>query len=137
MDKANDADDVASRALRTVVGADENNFSGTDYSSLNDASKAQDAEDAKEAAKIVKKGDDATPEEIDKVNKYFKDNMDDPYFAERFALEVGPKGSLRTGPTWVFRATAPPPRHRPPRQAGGAPEELEPDPGRCHALHQP
>lgn len=92
--KANDADDVASRALRTVVGKDENNFSGTEYNSLEDASKAQDGEDAKEAAKIVKKGDDATPAEIDKVNKYFKDNKGDPYFAERFALEVGAKGNL-------------------------------------------
>ncbi|WP_406731864.1 DUF6571 family protein [Streptomyces sp. NBC_01794] len=94
IDKANDADDVASRALRTVVGTDENNFSGTDYDNLKEASKAQDAEDAKEAAKIVKKGDDATPAEIDKLNKYLKDNKGDPYFAERFALEVGPKGSL-------------------------------------------
>lgn len=94
IDKANDADDVASRALRTVVGTDENNFSGTDYGNLKEASKAQDAEDAKEAAKIVKKGDDATPAEIDKLNKYLKDNKGDPYFAERFALEVGPKGSL-------------------------------------------
>ncbi|MCP3822477.1 hypothetical protein NLX86_31645 [Streptomyces sp. A3M-1-3] len=94
IDKANDADDVANRALRSVVGTDENNFSGTEYNSLKDAAKAQDAEDAKDAAKIVKKGDDATPAEIDRLNKYFKDNKDDPYFAEQFALAVGPKGSL-------------------------------------------
>ncbi len=94
MDKANDADDVASRALRSVVGKDENNFSGTEYGGLKEASKAQDAEDAKAAAKIVDKGDDATPQEIDRLNKYFKDNKGDPYFAERFALEVGAKGNL-------------------------------------------
>jgi hypothetical protein len=92
--RANDADDVASRALRTVVGTDENNFSGTEYDNLKEAAKAQDAEDAKKAAKIVEKGDDATPEEIDQLNKYFKDNKGDPFFAERFALEVGAKGNL-------------------------------------------
>ncbi|WP_406000549.1 hypothetical protein [Streptomyces sp. NBC_00829] len=94
LDRANDADDVASRALRSVVGTDENNFSGTEYTGLKQASKAQDAEDAKAAAKLAEKGDDATPEEIDKLNKYFKDNRDDPYFAERFAVEVGAKGNL-------------------------------------------
>lgn len=94
LDKANDADDVASRALRSVVGKDENNFSGTEYDSLQEASKAQDAEDAKAAAKIVEKGDDATPAEIDKLNKYLKDNKGDPYFAEQFALQVGAKGNL-------------------------------------------
>ncbi|MFG3494425.1 hypothetical protein [Streptomyces sp. NPDC047928] len=94
IERANDADDVASRAMRTVVGADENNFSGTEYTSLQAASKAQDAEDAKWAADIVKKGDDATPKEIDRLNRYFTDNKGDPHFAERFALEVGAKGTL-------------------------------------------
>ncbi|MDH2393042.1 hypothetical protein QCN29_30560 [Streptomyces sp. HNM0663] len=94
IDRANDADDVASRAMRTVVGTDENNFSGTDYDSLKDASRAQDAEDAKLAAEIVKKGDDASPKEIDRLNKYIRDNEGDRYFAERFALEVGAKGTL-------------------------------------------
>lgn len=94
IDKATEADEVASRALRTLVGKDKNNFSGTDYDSLKQAAKAQDAEDAKAAAEIVAKGDDATAEEIDRLNKYFKDNTGDQYFAERFALEVGVKGNL-------------------------------------------
>ncbi|MGW2561689.1 hypothetical protein ACWCXB_21025 [Streptomyces sp. NPDC001514] len=94
VDKANDADDVAARALRMIVGKDKNNFPGTSFDSLKQASKAQDAEDAKIARDLYKKGDDATPEEIDKLNKIFKDNAGDPYFAERFALEVGPKGSM-------------------------------------------
>ncbi|MFE7773186.1 hypothetical protein ACFU5O_04655 [Streptomyces sp. NPDC057445] len=94
VERANDADDIASRALRALVGKDKNNFSGTSYDSLKDASKAQDAEDAKLAHELYKKGDEATPEEIDKLNKLFKNNADDRYFAERFALEVGPKGSM-------------------------------------------
>ncbi|WP_282701038.1 hypothetical protein [Streptomyces sp. CC219B] len=94
LDRANDADEVASRALRTLVGKDKNNFSGTDYDSLKQAGRAQDAQDAKAAAKIVAKGDDASAAEIDRLNKYFKDNKGDQYFAERFALEVGAKGSL-------------------------------------------
>ncbi|MET9954908.1 DUF6571 family protein [Streptomyces sp. NPDC006339] len=93
--RANDADDVASRALRALVGPDKNNFSGTSYDSLKAASKAQDAEDAKAAYALYKKGDDASPAEIDKLNTLFKANQDDPYFAERFALEVGPKGSMQ------------------------------------------
>lgn len=92
--RADDADDVASRALRTLVGGDKNNFSGTNYDSLKTASKAQDAEDAHAAYELYKKGDEATPEEIDKLNALFKANQKDPYFAEKFALEVGPKGSM-------------------------------------------
>ncbi|MFF0431832.1 hypothetical protein ACFYU9_06360 [Streptomyces sp. NPDC004327] len=94
VDRANDADDVASRALRGLVGGDKNNFSDTSYDSLKAASKAQDAEDAKAAYELYKKGDDASPAEIDKLNALFKANAHDQYFAERFALEVGPKGSL-------------------------------------------
>ncbi|MGW8765532.1 hypothetical protein ACWGN5_23825 [Streptomyces sp. NPDC055815] len=94
VDKANNADDVASRALRGLVGSDKMNFSGTNYDSLKAASKAQDAEDAHAAYELYKKGDEATPEEIDKLNALFKANQKDPYFAEKFALEVGPKGSM-------------------------------------------
>ncbi|MDV9191631.1 DUF6571 family protein [Streptomyces sp. SR27] len=92
--RADDADDVASRALRGLVGNDKNNFSDTSYASLAAASKAQDAEDAHAAYELYKKGDDATPEEIDKLNALFKANQKDPFFAERFALEIGPKGSM-------------------------------------------
>lgn len=95
MDRANNADDVASRALRGLVGTDKNNFSGTSYNSLSAASKAQDAEDARAAYELYKKGDDASPAEIDRLNALFKANQKDPYFAERFALEVGPKGSMQ------------------------------------------
>ncbi len=94
VDRANEADDIASRALRALVGKDKNNFSGTKYDSLAAASKAQDAEDAHTAYELYKKGDDATPQEIDRLNALFEDNKKDPYFAERFALEVGPKGSM-------------------------------------------
>ncbi|MFF5789957.1 hypothetical protein ACFY8P_33910 [Streptomyces sp. NPDC012693] len=94
VDRANNADDVASRALRGLVGTDKNNFSGTSYDSLAAASKAQDAEDAHAAYELYKKGDEATPAEIDRLNALFKANQKDPYFAEKFALEVGPKGSM-------------------------------------------
>lgn len=94
LDKANEADEIASRALRTLVGKDKHNFSGTDYDSLKQAGKAQDAQDARAAAKIVAKGDDASPEEIARLNKYFQENKGDQYFAERFALAVGVKGNL-------------------------------------------
>ncbi|MBC2867687.1 DUF6571 family protein [Streptomyces mexicanus] len=94
LDKANDADEIASRALRTLVGKDETNFSGTEYDSLKQAGRVQDAEDARAAAKIVAKGDSATVTEIDRLNKYLKENNGDRYFAERFALEVGAKGTL-------------------------------------------
>ncbi|MDT0402325.1 hypothetical protein [Streptomyces edwardsiae] len=92
--KANEADATAARALRTLVGKDQHNFSGTDYESLKQAGRTQDAQDAKAAAKIVAKGDDASPEEIARLNQYFEDNRGDRHFAERFALEVGVKGNL-------------------------------------------
>ncbi|MER8028047.1 hypothetical protein ABTZ78_03580 [Streptomyces bauhiniae] len=91
---ATEADETAARALRTLTGKDDNNFSGTEYKSLKQAAHAQDAEDAKAAAKLVAKGDDASSEEIARLNKYLKDNKGDAYFAERFALEIGVKGNL-------------------------------------------
>ncbi|MGW6567478.1 DUF6571 family protein [Streptomyces sp. NPDC054975] len=94
VERANEADDVAARALRSLVGKDKNNFSGTSYESLKAASNAQDAEDAKTAYQLYKKGDDASPADIDQLNALFKANQDDPFFAERFALEVGPRGSM-------------------------------------------
>jgi hypothetical protein len=94
LDRANGADEIAARALRALVGKDQHNFSGTDYDSLKQAGRAQDAQDARAAARLVAKGDDASPEEIARLNKYFKDNRGDQYFAERFALEVGVKGNL-------------------------------------------
>ncbi|UUN27153.1 hypothetical protein [Streptomyces sp. FIT100] len=94
VDRANEADDVASRALRSLAGKGKHNFSDTSFDGLKDAAKTQDAEDARLAYELYKKGDDATPEEIDKLNRLFKDNADDRFFAERFALEVGPKGSM-------------------------------------------
>lgn len=92
--RATEADEVASRALQTLVGKDDNNFSGTEYDSLKQADKVQAAEDAKAAARIVAKGDDATPQEIDRLNRYLKDNKGDSYFSQRFAIDVGPKGTL-------------------------------------------
>ncbi|MGW4221839.1 hypothetical protein ACWEG1_00100 [Streptomyces bauhiniae] len=91
---ATEADETAARALRTLTGKDDNNFSGTEYKSLEQAAHVQDAEDAKAAAKLVAKGDGASSEEIARLNKYLTDNKGDAYFAERFALEVGVKGNL-------------------------------------------
>ncbi|MER8016962.1 hypothetical protein ACIQ7S_05720 [Streptomyces griseoluteus] len=94
IDKATEADETTARALRTLTGKDDNNFSGTEYKSLKQAAHVQDAEDAKAAAKLVAKGDGASSEEIARLNKYLTDNKGDAYFAERFALEVGVKGNL-------------------------------------------
>ncbi|MGW3991319.1 hypothetical protein [Streptomyces sp. NPDC004830] len=92
--KANEADEIASRALRMLVGKDRHNFSGTEYDSLKEAGKAQDAQDAEAAAKIVAKGDDASPTDIARLNKYLTDNKGDKHFAESFALEVGARRGL-------------------------------------------
>ncbi|WP_129306236.1 DUF6571 family protein [Streptomyces sp. L2] len=91
LDQATDADETASRALTTLADRDAHNFSG----SLKQARRVQDEQDAQAAAKIVAKGDDATPEEIGRLNKYLKDNKGDQYFAERFAIDVGVKGTLK------------------------------------------
>jgi hypothetical protein len=92
--KANDADDVASRALRMLVGKDENNFSGTDYSSLKAAEKAQEVADAKEFVDISRKGADASPSELAHANQLLKDHTGDKLFAEKVATGMGGKGTL-------------------------------------------
>ncbi|MGW1927520.1 hypothetical protein ACWCQ0_54000, partial [Streptomyces massasporeus] len=86
----------AGRAYQSVAGIRTpiRVLAGTGYDSLAAASKAQDAEDAHAAYELYKKGDEATPAEIDRLNALFKANQKDPYFAEKFALEVGPKGSM-------------------------------------------
>ncbi|MGW7260990.1 hypothetical protein [Streptomyces sp. NPDC054834] len=94
LDKANDADDIASRALRTLVGKDENNFSGTDYSSLKDAEKAQEVADAKEFVSISKKGADASPAELAHADQLLKQHTGDRLFAEKVATGMGGKGTM-------------------------------------------
>ncbi|GAA2893777.1 DUF6571 family protein [Streptomyces mexicanus] len=94
LDKANDADDIASRALRTLVGKDETNFSGTEYRSLKDAEKAQEVADAKEFVSISKKGAEASPAELAHANQLLKQHVGDALFAEKVATGMGGKGTM-------------------------------------------
>ncbi|MEV5933745.1 DUF6571 family protein [Streptomyces sp. NPDC052079] len=92
--RANEADEVASRALRTLVGKDKHNFSGTEYTSLSDADKAQQVADAKEFVAISRKGADASPTELARANNLLQEHSRDRLFAERVATGMGAKGTM-------------------------------------------
>ncbi|BDH07435.1 ribosome-recycling factor [Streptomyces seoulensis] len=91
LDRATEADEVASRALVTLVGKDENNFSGTDYHSLKDAKAVQDA---KEFVALSRKGAHASPSELAHANQLLREHNGDRLFAEKVATGMGGKGTM-------------------------------------------
>ncbi|MFJ6842118.1 hypothetical protein ACIQRE_05520 [Streptomyces griseoluteus] len=91
IDKATEADDVASRALVTLVGKDEHNFSGTDYKSLRDAKAVQDAQ---EFVALSRKGAHASPSELAHADHLLKEHVGDKLFAEKVATGMGGKGTM-------------------------------------------
>ncbi|MFD8261845.1 hypothetical protein ACFV19_23585 [Streptomyces griseoluteus] len=91
IDKATEADEVASRALVTLVGKDERNFSGTDYKSLRDAKAVQDAQ---EFVALSRKGAHASPSELAHANHLLKEHVGDRLFAEKVAVGMGGKGTM-------------------------------------------
>ncbi|MEU4108214.1 DUF6571 family protein [Streptomyces sp. NPDC027717] len=91
LDKATEADEVASRALITLVGKDGNNFSGTDYHSLKDAKAIQDA---KEFVALSRKGAHASPSELAHADQLLKEHTGDRLFAEKVATGMGGKGTM-------------------------------------------
>ncbi|MFD7136028.1 hypothetical protein [Streptomyces sp. NPDC059894] len=94
LDKAAEADEVAARALSTLVGKDKNNFSGTEYKSLDDAEKAQEIADAKEFVAIAKKGAEASATELAHANDLLEQHTGDRLFAEKVATGMGGKGTM-------------------------------------------
>nr|WP_223183322.1 MULTISPECIES: hypothetical protein [unclassified Streptomyces] len=82
-----EADVSCSNALKANITTDQHNFSAPTYGSL-------DAEEARRASDLAKKGRDLTHEELAELNELLKDNSGSREFSRTFYDNLGPKGSL-------------------------------------------
>ncbi|MEE1752256.1 hypothetical protein [Streptomyces sp. SP18CS02] len=87
IETCDDADVATSNALKANISADEHNFSAPKYSSL-------DAEEARRALDLAKKGGDLSHDQLGQLNELLKDNHTSKEFARTFYDGLGPKGSL-------------------------------------------
>jgi hypothetical protein len=93
LDKATESDKTASTVLMSIADQSRLGFSDANYNSRDEAADA--IKRADELARLAKKKpEDLTPAEFDRLNKGLKDYADDELFAERFATNLGPNGTL-------------------------------------------
>lgn len=116
---ATEVDNAAATALRTLVDSTPYGFADAKYTSLDQAEDALKKADA--ALKLAEKGDKLSNKELANLNKLFRNNGDDPLFAERFATKLGPKGTLDFY-TDVANSQQ---FSRSPRDQGGLPKDLK------------
>ncbi|AZK96850.1 MULTISPECIES: DUF6571 family protein [Streptomyces] len=90
---AAESDSTAARVLRALVDRTDVGFSAAAYADRDSGADALKAAD--EAAQILKKNPhDVTNEELTRLNSTLARYSNDPLFAERFAIEAGPKRTL-------------------------------------------
>ncbi|MGO4418972.1 hypothetical protein AB4Z54_09475 [Streptomyces sp. MCAF7] len=116
---ATEVDNAAATALRTLVDSTPYGFADAKYTSLDQAEDGLEKADA--ALKLAEKGDKLSNKELANLNKLFRNNGDDPLFAERFATKLGPKGTLDFY-TDVANSQQ---FSRSPRDQGGLPKDLK------------
>ncbi|MFF4020956.1 hypothetical protein [Streptomyces sp. NPDC001843] len=93
LDKANESDSTAGKALRLIVDQAKYGFSDARYEDRDSAAKA--IADADKLARIlVKNPHDVTSTELASLNSSLAKYKNDPLFAEEFAERVGPKKLL-------------------------------------------
>ncbi|MGW6272409.1 hypothetical protein [Streptomyces sp. NPDC055060] len=93
LNKATESDTTASTVLQAIADQSTVGFSGVDYSDRDEAADA--IKKADELAKLAKKDpEDLSTAEFDKVNAGFKQFGDDELFSQRFATNLGAKGTL-------------------------------------------
>ncbi|MFD4137797.1 hypothetical protein [Streptomyces sp. NPDC058572] len=77
----------AAQVLKAIADQAEVGFSGAKYGDA--------VRKAEEAARLIKdKGDEMSPAEFQKLNGLLASYRNDPLFQEKFATELGPKGTL-------------------------------------------
>ncbi|MCX4670409.1 hypothetical protein OG453_27580 [Streptomyces sp. NBC_01381] len=93
LNKATESDSTASTALRAIADQSAVGFSGVDYSDRDEAADA--IKKADELSKLAKKApEDLSTAEFDRLNAGFKRFADDELFSQRFATNLGAKGTL-------------------------------------------
>ncbi|GCB45590.1 hypothetical protein [Streptomyces sp. NL15-2K] len=90
---ATESDNTASTALKAIADQSAVGFSDANYKDRDSADEA--IKKADELAKLAKKDPEKlTPAEFDKLNDGLEKYANDPLFSERFATDLGPKGTL-------------------------------------------
>ncbi|MEU0270965.1 hypothetical protein [Streptomyces sp. NPDC006307] len=93
VNKASEIDNSAATTLQALVDLTDYGFSEAKYKDRDAAAAA--LKEAEELAKLAKKKpEDLTPSDFDRLNAGLQKRSGDPLFAERFAEQLGPKGTL-------------------------------------------
>ncbi|QHY98531.1 hypothetical protein SSPS47_25810 [Streptomyces sp. S4.7] len=93
LDKATEMDNTAATSLKALVDLTDYGFSGQKYADRDSAVTA--IREAENLARIAKKNpEDLTVKEFDALNAGLKKYSGDELFSERFAEQLGPKGTL-------------------------------------------
>ncbi|MFF5028269.1 hypothetical protein ACFY2J_29240 [Streptomyces collinus] len=91
--QASESDDSAKTVLMALVDQTKTGFSDAGYKDRDAAADA--VKKADELAKLAKKDpDDLSVEDFDRLNAGLKEYANDPLFAERFAVDLGPQKTL-------------------------------------------
>lgn len=94
LNTATEMDNTASTSLKALVDLTEYGFSGQKYADRDSAATA--IKEAENLARIAKKNpEDLTVKEFDALNAGLKKYSGDELFSERFAEQLGPKGTLQ------------------------------------------
>lgn len=93
LNKATESDSTASTVLQAIADQSAVGFSGVNYSDRDEAADA--IKKADELSKLAKKDpEDLSTAEFDRLNAGFKNFADDELFSQRFATNLGAKGTL-------------------------------------------
>ncbi|MEV8421269.1 DUF6571 family protein [Streptomyces niveus] len=93
LNTATEVDNTASTSLKALVDLTDYGFSGQKYADRDSAAAA--IKEAENLARIAKKNpEDLTVKEFDTLNAGLKKYSGDELFSERFAEQLGPKGTL-------------------------------------------
>ncbi|QNP71058.1 hypothetical protein IAG44_17535 [Streptomyces roseirectus] len=91
--KATESDSSAAKVLTLLADQAEHGFTDAAYADRDSAAKAVAA--AEQLAKAARKPADMTPAGITAFNRTMEQYRDDPLFSERFATQLGAKGTLQ------------------------------------------
>ncbi|MGW5215243.1 hypothetical protein ACWEQO_29650 [Streptomyces sp. NPDC004051] len=92
---ATESDNSADQALRALVDQVEYGFSGASYEDRDSAARALREKEAERLANLIKdKGDSMSPAEFDQLTRALATHRNDPFFQEKFATTLGPRGTL-------------------------------------------
>ncbi|WP_030738119.1 hypothetical protein [Streptomyces sp. NRRL F-2890] len=96
LQSATEADQSVAQALRDAKGTDPNSFNPVEYANLSQAETAY--ADAQHFIELAERGSDLSDEELRTFDWLAEYYADDPVFAERVTLGLGPEGTLQL---WV------------------------------------